>query len=154
MTLHATASDPVSLESVEGTLTRALTAWSMSSVALGTAFTLIGRARQRAEVAAFGRQTAAWGAVDGAIAGIGSLTRRRRGELSTAERSAKARTLRAVLLANAAADVVYIVGGAVIVARAAHGRPTLGMRRGDGVAVVTQGLFLLALDLSQARRLG
>lgn len=139
------------LEAVEGTLTRALGAWSLGSVALGSAVAVAGCTMQRPGLVAFGRQTAAWGAVDGVIAGIGALSRRRRGELTAAQRSAKSRTLRRVLVANAVADVGYVVGGALIVLRDVRGRPAFGMRRGDGVAVVVQGLFLLGLDVSQAR---
>lgn len=154
VTMPVAASDPASLEAVEGDLTRALAAWAIANVALGSVVVIAGRATRRPGLVAFGRQTAAWGAVDGAIAGIGALTRRRRGELTAAERSAKGRTLRRVLVANAVADVGYVLGGAVIVLCDSQGRPTSGMRRGDGVAIVTQGLFLLALDVSQARRLG
>ena len=102
---------------------------------------------------AFGRQTLAWGAVDGIIAGVGRLTRRRRGALTPDERAAKAKTLRTVLLANAAADVGYVAGGLVVAARDVQGRRTFGLQRGDGVAIAMQGAFLLVLDLSQAQRL-
>ena len=154
MTMPVAASDPTSLEAVEGDLTRALAAWAIANIALGTVVAVAGRRMRRPSLVAFGRQTAAWGAVDGAIAGIGALTRRRRGALTATDRAAKARTLRRVLIANAVADVGYVAAGAVIVLRDSQGRPTSGMRRGDGVAIVTQGLFLLALELSQARRLG
>lgn len=153
VTMPVPARSAAPLEAVEGTLTRALATWAIANVALGAVVVVAGRATRRPGLVAFGRQTAAWGAVDGAIAGIGALTRRRRGELTAAERSAKGMTLRRVLVANAVADVGYVLGGVVIVLRDARGRPTLGMGRSDGVAVATQGLFLLALDLSQARRL-
>ena len=153
VTVPVVAKAPASLEAVEGTLTRALGAWSIASVALGSAVAVAGRTMQRPGLLAFGRQTAAWGAVDGVIAGVGALSRRRRGELTATRRSAKSRTLRRVLVANAVADVGYVVGGAAIVIRDVRGRPTFGIRREDGLAVVSQGLFLLLLDVSQAHRL-
>jgi hypothetical protein len=114
---------------------------------------LAGRALQRDGLVGFGRQTAAWGLVDGAIAGAGTLGRRRRGELTPEEQGRKARSLGRLLLINAAADVGYMVGGAVIALRSREGRPVRGMNEGDGAAIVVQGAFLLALDVSQAMRL-
>lgn len=142
------------LEAVEHRLTTALAAWSGASLVAGATLVAVGQATGRRELAAFGRQTAAWGAVDGLIAAVGAVTRRRRGALTTDQRAARAGTLRTVLWVNALADVGYVVGGGVIVLRDARGRPLFGMRRGDGIAVVTQGAFLLALDLTQAQQLG
>ena len=102
---------------------------------------------------AFGRQTAAWGVVDALIAGAGVLSRRHRGPLSGDEADKKIRSLRTLLLVNAAADVGYIAGGALLIARGRRGRKTLRMSAGDGAAIAIQGAFLLVLDLSQARQL-
>ncbi len=141
------------LASVESTLTTTLLTWAAASVAVGTALAVTGRAAKSDDVMAFGRQTAAWGAVDALIAGAGLLSRRRRGPLSDDEASTKIRSLRTLLLVNAAADVGYVAGGAFLIARGREGRQTLRMGAGDGAAIVIQGAFLLALDLSQARRL-
>ena len=117
---------------VEQDLVRVLGRWAAGSVLLGGALTAAPRTR------AFGRQTAAWGAVDGVIALVG------------ARRSASGRVtdpvrLRRVLLVNAGLDVGYLALGAALL--------RLPRRRGDGLAVLVQGAFLLALDTTAARRL-
>ena len=117
---------------VEERLTRVLTAWAAGSVASGALLSLSPRTR------GFGRQTLAWGAVDGAIALVGTRNRRRRGPTAP-ER------LRRVLLVNAALDLGYL-GAAVWLLRD-------GRWRGDGAAVAVQGAFLLVLDSAAARRL-
>ena len=86
----------------------------------------------------FGRQTAAWGAVDGAIALVGARRRAARGRTDPAR-------LRRVLVLNAGLDVGYLAAGGVLVARTRW--------RGDGLAVLVQGAFLLVLDTVAARRL-
>jgi hypothetical protein len=96
---------------------------------------------------AFGQQTAAWGVINVAIAGVGAWRAR--------AHPARAAQLRRTLLVNAGLDVLYVAAGAHL----AHHRATLGGRvtpdaaRGHGLAVVGQGLALLALDLTYARRL-
>lgn len=117
---------------VEEQLTRVLGAWAAASVALGGALAL------RPATRGFGRQTAAWGAVDGAIAWAGARKRRASGPTDP-------RRLRTVLLVNAGLDVGYLAAGAWLVRD--------GRWRGDGAAVLVQGAFLLALDSAAARRL-
>lgn len=137
--------------------------WALGSVAGGTAVAVMGAHRTRPMAVAFGRQTAAWGAIDGGIAAVGEWRRRRRlnrvdpedPDVVEAERA----SLRRLLLVNAALDVVYVVGGAVLaarpeaVARRTGGRRDAAAVRGDGLAVVVQGGFLLWLDVTGARRL-
>ena len=118
--------------SVEEDLTRVLGAWAAGSVAVGAV--LAARPRTRG----FGRQTVAWGAVDGAIAWAGARGRRRRGPTDPDR-------LRRVLLLNAGLDVGYLAAGAWLVRD--------GRWRGDGAAVLVQGAFLLLLDAGAARRL-
>jgi hypothetical protein len=118
--------------SVEQDLVRVLGRWALASVAAGALLSLDPRTR------GFGRQTAAWGAVDGVIALVG------------ARRQAAGRTpdpgrLRRVLLVNAGLDVGYLAVGTWLARRRRW--------RGDGAAVVVQGAFLLWLDTSRARRL-
>jgi hypothetical protein len=97
---------------------------------------------------AFGQQTAGWGTINTAIAGFGAWRSR--------TRPAEAAGLRRTLLVNAGLDVAYVAAGAHL----AHHRSTLGGRvtadaaRGHGLAVVVQGLGLMVLDLTYARRLG
>ncbi|SDP63830.1 hypothetical protein SAMN05660199_04451 [Klenkia soli] len=117
---------------VETRLTTVLGGWAAASVAVGGVLAAVPRTR------GFGRQTAAWGAVDGAIAAVGARNRRRRGPTDPAR-------LRRVLLVNAGLDVGYLALGAVLL--------RTDRWRGDGAAVVVQGAFLLALDATAAAAL-
>ena len=120
------------MSDVEERLTRVLGAWAAASVAVGAVLAADRRTR------GFGRQTAAWGAVDGAIAVFGA--RRRAGKGPT-----HPQRLRRVLLLNAGLDVGYLGAGAWLVRD--------GRWRGDGAAVLVQGAFLLLLDTTAARQL-
>ena len=115
------------------------------SAVIGGGSWAVGHRVGRDSIAAFGRQTLAWAAVDAALAAGGALAARRRGEVRDSR--ARARLLRRVLLVNAGLDLGYIAGGAVLALR----RPE---RRGDGVAIMVQGRFLLWLDARHARRFG
>ena len=144
------------LEGYEREITTLLTVWAAGSVIKGTAIALIGKRTGRKQWVRFGRQTAMWGAVDALIAGAGALSRSRRGELTPEEVDAEARKLRTLLLINAAADVLYVAGGAHIAFHAKPGPPektSFRMGRGDGLAILIQGAFLLALDGTYARKL-
>ena len=144
------------LEGYEREITALLTVWAAGSVIKGTAIALIGKRTGRKQWVRFGRQTAMWGAVDALIAGAGALSRSRRGELTPEQVDAEARKLRTLLLINAAADVVYVAGGAHIAFHAKPGPPektSFRMGRGDGLAVLIQGAFLLVLDATYARKL-
>ena len=110
---------------VEERLTRVLGVWSVGSTLLGAVLTVPRSTR------GFGRQTAAWGAIDGAIACAGARGRRRKGPTDPVR-------LQKVLLVNAGLDVGYLLLGT-------------RMRRSDrwrqdGAAVLLQGAFLLVLD--------
>jgi hypothetical protein len=126
-------------------LTRTLAVFGASSVALGG---LVAVTSSSPTIRAFGEQSAAWGAVNIAIAGFGAWRSR--------TRPAESARLRRTLLVNAGLDVAYVATGAHI----AYHRTTFGGRvstdaaRGHGLAVVVQGLGLMALDLTYARRLG
>ncbi len=130
---------------VAASLTRTLTLFGASSVVVGG---LMGVTSSSPAVRAFGQQTAMWGAINTAIAGFGAWRSR--------TRPAEAAGLRRTLLVNAGLDVAYVAAGAHM----AHHRSTFGGRvtadaaRGHGLAVVIQGLGLMALDLGCARRLG
>lgn len=117
---------------VEERLTRVLAGWAVASVAVGAALSASPRTR------GLGRQTAAWGAVDGAIAWVGARNRARRGPTDPAR-------LRRVLLVNAGLDVGYLAAGAALFRS--------GRWRGDAVAVLVQGGFLLVLDTATAAAL-
>lgn len=120
------------MSEVEQQLTRVLGRWAAGSVAAGALLSVPRRTR------GFGRQTAAWGAVDGAIAYGGSRRR-------TAKGPTDPRRLRRVLLVNAGLDVGYLAAAGWLVRD--------GRWRGDGYAVLVQGTFLLLLDSSAAARL-
>ena len=141
------------LEGYEREITTLLSVWAAGSVLKGGAIALLGKRTGREQWTRFGRQTAMWGAVDALIAGAGALSRSRRGDLSPEEVDAEARKLRRLLLINAAADVVYIAGGAHIAVRAGRSGTSFRMGRGDGIAILIQGAFLLALDTTYARKL-
>lgn len=145
--------DRTELETAERQITTLLSVWAAGSVIKGGAIALMGKRAGRRQWLTFGRQTAMWGAVDALIAGAGALSRSRRGDLTQDEVDAEARKLRNLLLINAAADVVYIAGGAHIAAHAGRDGTSFRMTRGDGLAIVIQGAFLLALDATYAKRL-
>ena len=139
--------------SVERTLTKTLVSWSVASIALGTSIALTGHKIDKKNVTEFGRQTAAWGGVDLAIAGAGYLAQRRRGKLSVDQTQRRIRNLRRLLVINAVADVGYMAGGIATIKRSMQKKPSFRMGPGDGSAIVIQGAFLFVLDVSQARRL-
>ena len=141
------------LEGYEREISTLLTIWGAGSVVKGGVIALIGKRTGRRQWLTFGRQTAMWGAVDALIAGAGALSRSRRGELTDEEVEFERVKLRTLLLLNAAADVVYIAGGAHIAVRAGSSGTSFRMTRGDGVAIIVQGAFLLALDATYARKL-
>jgi len=147
----------------ERQLTGLLGAWAVVSVVGGGALARRGDRAGRPTVAAFGRQNALWGAVDGVIALTAAAARRRRrlSGLPEADRSAAAddvrRRLRRILGVNAGLDVAYVTGGSALVLgydRIDARFPGRGSQAvGNGLAVVLQGSFLLVLDTVFARRL-
>ncbi len=132
------------LDHVQRLLPRLLGAWAALSVLGGLAAYVAGRRRGDEALAAFGRQSAAWGAVDAAIAAAGERGRRR-GEHRPPE--VAARRLRRLLWANAVADVGYVAGGV------AWARRPGSTATGDSAAVVIQGAFLFVLDVAFAHAL-
>lgn len=145
---HAPADADAALDDrgpeVAASLTRTLAVFGASSVAVGGVLALTAPSPT---ARAFGQQTAAWGAINTAIAGFGAWRSR--------TRPAEAAGLRRTLLVNAGLDVAYVAAGAHL----AHHRSTLDGRvtadaaRGHGLAVVVQGVGLMVLDLTYARRL-
>lgn len=124
---------------VQHRLPQQLGAWAAASVVGGVAVEVVGRRRGDAALTGFGRQCLLWGTVDAGIAALGHATR---------HQPVAATRLRRILLANAAADVAYVVGGVHWWRRGG------AAARGSGAAVVVQGAFLLALDVSHARAVG
>ena len=159
---------------IERELTGALGAWATGSVVVGAAVAVAARATGSPVLAGFARQQIAWGAIDGAIAGIGWW--RSRGQrpdalslVGPADRPSpdadrRAARLERVLTINTALDVGYVAGGVALAAAADPLGRRLGQDPGrlvgDGLGIVVQGGFLLALDgyflrrVRRFRRLG
>ena len=130
-------------------LARVTVGWGGASVAAGLVIAL----RRDPWRRAFGWQTVGWGAVDLVIAVLAGRLQDRRmlrspDPYAPAAIEAERRLLRRVLLANAVADLGYVVLGVVL---ARSGRPRVA---GSGAAIVVQGLFLLLHDSHHAHRAG
>jgi hypothetical protein len=146
-------------EAVEADLLQRLGVWAAGSVLGGTAAWVSGRRTGRPALAAFGRQNAAWGAVDGAIAAAGAFRRTASdpAQVDAAAAEARAQRLRRTLLVNAWLDVGYLAFGAGLIAanRWAGRMPRYSTAAavGDGAGIMLQGGFLLLLDTTAARAL-
>ncbi|HZI98270.1 MAG TPA: hypothetical protein VFD41_12175 [Actinomycetales bacterium] len=124
-----------SVSDIQRRLPQQLGAWAAASVVAGAALEVVGRRRGDATITGFARQCLLWGAVAGGIAAYGAATRHRplgRSRLET------------ILWANALADVGYLAGGLLWARRGGDAA------RGAGAAVVVQGAYLLASDVSHA----
>lgn len=127
-----------------------LAAWAFASVALGAALLLAWQLAWLPDAVVpvargFAIQCLVWGAIDGAIALLGTRDLRRRraaGEHTDAGGShAFAARLRKLLRLNAGLDVVYVLAGVALVLL---WRTPEGL--GHGLGVMVQGGFLLAFD--------
>ncbi len=114
-----------------------------ASAGAGLVLWSAGRRSRRVAVAAFGRQSVGWAAVDAAIVvrGVRGLARP---PDEAGEARGRLRRLRNLLALNAGLDVGYVAGGVALARRT--------RLRGDGLGIVVQGLFLLWLDIRHARR--
>jgi hypothetical protein len=128
-------------------LSRTTLAWAAVSVAAGVPLARSADPWWRA----FGRQQVGWAAVDVAIvAAVDTLRRRRMRRLGNAYAPAalvcEGRTLRRVLLANAVADVGYVVLGGTLWRRHRERAAVAG----TGAGIVVQGTFLFLQDAHHA----
>jgi hypothetical protein len=121
--------------SAELRLLVSLTAWAAWSTGAGVVLWRLGRRDGERALGDAGRMTVAWGLADAAVAGWGAWRLRRK---ASSEAVARARRMALLTGANALLDVGYVVAGVRLAERQ--------RRRGDGVAVAVQGLFLLYLD--------
>lgn len=125
---------------LQGRISRQLLVWSAFSTFVGAAL-LFATPLWRG----VGVQALVWGVIDAAIASFGLLSLRRKLKRPDTDKpevlSKEARALRRVLLINAGLDVLYVVGGVVIV----RGLAT-DFAKGNGVGIVVQGGFLLLFD--------
>lgn len=152
--------------SIERELTGALGAWATGSVLVGTALAVVGRVTGLSVVSGFARQQVAWGAIDGAIAGVSAFRSRGQAPDGVAivddddrpdhDSQARAQRLERLLTLNTGLDVVYVVSGITLAAAASPLAARTGRNAdqfvGDGLGIVVQGGFLLALDGFFVRR--
>ena len=126
-------------------LARRLLQWSMASALLG-AFMMVGRSFWRG----VGSQFIGWAGIDAAIAYVGARIARQR--LAAPQNPDnpqdiwEARNLRALLLFNAALDLLYVRGGLWLALR----RRSRFFTRGMGIGIGIQGAFLFLFDLAHA----
>ncbi len=134
----------------QAALSSRLMAWAEGSVVIGLIAALLGDRFWRG----FGIQSAAWGLIDGAIAWIGARGAEEKAsqrENHTAARQAEEREkLRRVLWINTGLDVIYVLGGLILVRT--RGRKD-AFARGTGWGIVAQSAFLLGFDLLHALHL-
>jgi hypothetical protein len=119
----------------EQRLLLSLAAWSTWSTWVGAALWRVGRRDGERALGDAGRMSVAWGLADAAVAGWGAWRLHRR---PPGDPVAEARRMALLTGANALLDVGYVAAGVRMASRP--------RRRGDGMAVGVQGLFLLYLD--------
>jgi hypothetical protein len=119
----------------EQRLLLSLAAWSTWSAGVGIPLWRVGRREGERTLGDAGRMTVAWALGNAAVAGWGAW---RLGRSVGAAPATRARRLALLTGGNALLDVAYVAVG---VGLAMHPR-----RRGDGVAVAVQGVFLTYLD--------
>jgi hypothetical protein len=123
--------------------------WGIGSSLLGAALLLVPRPFWRQ----FGLQAVTWGMIDVLLAIAGrrqALVRAEQfasGALDETDVEREATTFERILLVNAGLDVGYIAAGGLTAAWFAD-RPD---RRGLGLGILVQGLFLLLFDALLAR---
>jgi hypothetical protein len=121
---------------VERRLLVTLAAWSVWSIGVGGVLWRLGARGAAPGLRSAGRTTVAWGAADAGIVAWGAWRGRR--SRAGADVSARARRMARLTGVNAALDVGYAAGGALLAASPRRG--------GTGLATVVQGLALLYLD--------
>ncbi len=132
--------------SLQARISRQLLVWSALSVIVGALLLFLTPFWR-----GVGVQGLVWGVIDAAIAGVGLLQlRRKRGKPDgnlpkTLQR--EARSLRRLLLINAGLDVLYVIGGVLVLITF-----TTEFAHGNGVGIIVQGGFLLLFDTFYALR--
>ncbi len=91
-----------------------------------------------------GIQAVVWGAIDAALAYSGPENARNKLQQGTtdAEQQEEAQRFQRIVAINAALDVLYVLGGSLLVRRAGSNEA----RRGAGIGIIIQGAFLLVYD--------
>ena len=122
-------------------LARTTVVWAAASIAAG----VVALRRNDRWARAFGGQHLGWGVIDLGIVAVVTVLQRRRmvragDPYAPAARERERRQLHRVLAINTAADVGYVVVGAVLATRKDP------RAAGAGAAIVIQGAFLAAHD--------
>lgn len=130
--------------------------WGSVSAAGGAALALTSDRAKHPTRWAFGVQTAIWGGIDIAIAGVGLyLLAGPPDDRDLAETIDKERLFHDALLLNMGLDVGYVAVGAAMLVAARKDFANAAEWRGHGAAIVIQGSALLAFEIvawRQARR--
>lgn len=113
-----------------------LAGWALGSVSAGAVMVTSDDRQLRYA----GVQNLAWGAVDGAIAGV-ALARAKPPEDPARERARLSR----LFWINAALDIAYVTAGVVMMAASSD-----DAWKGTGASIAAQGGFLFAFDTSGA----
>ncbi len=123
-----------------------LLAWGVASAVVGA-----GLLRTRSVVVRHaGQQALVWGLIDLLLALNGRRSARRQVAVTDAAATISAAIrFRTILVVNAALDVGYVAGGTGLARRS----PQHPDRRGTGLGIALQGLFLLVYDLLLLRGL-
>lgn len=122
-----------------------LLAWGAANIVLGAS-----GVRAREDVPRHvAWQALTWGAIDLVLAVMGRRGARKQGRSTTSETIQPAVVrFRRVLAINAALDVAYILGGAILSVTARHDP----RRRGAGLGILVQGIFLAVYDVFLLQR--
>ncbi len=125
----------------------ALLRWAVPSTVLG----LVGLAVPVALVRGIAIHALAWGGIDAilAVAGLAAARREERRYPDEYHDVAATLRLRRILRINGVLDIVYIIGGALIVVFFRHDPFLLG----NGIGILIQAFFLLFFDWIQFGRL-
>ncbi len=112
----------------------------------GAANTVLGAAAAHAgdeTLKHIARQAAGWGAVDLLLAVNGRRAARRQARTATSEQiPASVRRFRRILAVNAVLDLLYVLGGLLLVRSAGAD----SRRKGTGLGIILQGTFLGCYD--------
>jgi hypothetical protein len=117
-----------------------LLGWGAASVVIGAGLA----ANRQPELRQVGLQAIGWGVIDAALALNGRRAARAKQQLAATTPTVERETTRfqQIVAVNAGLDLLYIIGGWRLIQTAGQ-RP---QRRGMGIGIVVQGLFLLIYD--------
>ena len=129
-------------EQFQRTISNRLLLWSILSIAGGALMQVARSSSWRA----FGQQAIGWGVIDAALAFLGrrGLEKKVQRGYPPIEAANDLRRLRRILWFNAGLDVLYMLGGLVLLRRDDE------TQRGHGAGILAQGLFLFKFDLIHA----